>query len=1730
MNRIYKKVWNGLRQSVVVVSEASSSQAGRSRSNVGLVSAKTGLVAAISAAIALGSMQAGAETALQMDALSISDTVEVASIPTNVDEANGAASAVYVDTVLQNTAAGSAKTALLFASEDYSNEFLKESNRITQSMGFKGIQGVSGGVEVADGKHLVLVGEDSTQDGSADFAILDGDLIIHGQQTDVGDSVVTLGSYGTVNKTTGTLNDVYVGVAPDALGNTMSTGVLRVRNGDFSANKLYNGWRVYIGGNVEDGLPEDSTASLKVESLVLNGTSELHNWGTLKVGELSSGKGTHGAKILNKNKFTISKDSSLNGVIDNFGDFDVNGNLTLTSGILEENNQITLAVPSINRDNGDFYVTQNLTLTGIQQWADGAYAGGGFQNYGSVVANVLSVQGIYENYGETGVSATDLLSNGKIINHEGATFYSWLGLGIGVSGEQIGAEFVNDGTVQLIKDLWLNANGIVSGNGTLFAQRIHLVDPSARFDQKQLVLTGQGDSTSYSENNGEIKVNDLSAEEGVIPRLVNYSLLSANTINGLRIENGSSRNEEGKNGTIEIGTSANVVELDNYQGTVSGADEATLTAKTLQLSGGKIDVDTVKVTGAGEDSSVIQGGQLVADVMDLTGAELALFAGSMEIKEIKSIGATVNIKGNDWSMSENTPWFEGATINIGDSSNKIFLDRDTLGKNIVNLTNDASVTVDSLTSEAVITVGDNSKLTVTGDIALGSAPTLTLAGGTLVTDISEIFVIQTPSGDIPVDSEGNPIESGEVIGGLSTVTDLQEGIATGLNKNSTGSLVLQGKYSLGQTDTQINSVLTQAGFSTVDMNIQMSGENVGTEANLSTIKKILSEHQGEGAIIYANTTFHNRENSTDEYTTDFVNFNETIAQNKAFGFQNIEGASSVEVGAANHLYLVGFAGDLEYRDAKLLDGENTSITISAGQSSGSLTLGGFDDHFTYGWVDSIDITNEDDIALTVQNGEFGVKTLTATKAQLRDGAILHIEESVKLLDKLTLEAGTMLDTQAITFGTYGEIVNNGNVQVASATTVAGSGIENNGAMILQDDMTLTSNFTNTGDLDVMGKLTVNSNARFINQIQDNKKIMSLGAVTIDQNGVFEQISGTAEIVSLTNEGHWSMMGGSLTVNAFDGTGQGSWTMQGGNLTIDNYLANNEIYVQGGHLTVVSMGAQDVVVSGFANEEAIFQTMNKNPIGGHIAVAGNAHAIFGDNANVPGAPNAGARVTFSQQTVLGEGATLNVGSVTKAVVDATFGKDSVTIVNAGKLGMDKAAFVAGKTGQTLKVEEGSKLIIGNAKDQGNYVVTEGFDISDNFDAEGNWIGGWSDGVKIINQSGTGLGFDLEFKANAENGSIYVTTVLNDVETVYPDIGASSIANGAVRVEDDMSAGLSLVKDILSSEDLTVDQKTKAVNSITELGWASGALSVALSDVSTVTDSIDGHLSMATDSAKANGLWVDMLYSSQEADNMKADGHMKYGFETDSYGFIMGYDHQVGNSSVRLGAAFSYQKGDLGSTGDALKTTNDYNTFGFHGYGVWQSTDHINVLGSISYLRSSSDVEQQLDVAGHNKGTADIDTNVITAGARVEGIFSITQGVTVIPHIGARVIHADSGSFDTKVDGAKAFDNDADAATLFQMPIGVAVRMDKTLDNGWTVRPHADLTVIPQFGDTEQDIKVKVGAFADTVNGDVAGNFATKASLGLQVTKGNMTVGARYGFTAGDLGRQDHAFKVEVRHAF
>lgn len=1366
---------------------------------------------------------------------------------------------------------------------------------------------------------------------------------------------------------------------------------------------------------------------------------------------------------------------------------------------------------------------------------------GGFENQGQLtVTDTATVQGWFKNDGYAQISNLNIEGFGQVEQTEvdvmsddpaSVMMVSMWADSINLNkddNDNSQTRLVNNGEITVANTLTLGAHAKVEGeDGSLVVGQLAFTDGAEDASIHQRALQVQRESV----NKGNLTIKNILT---IGQKLTNQGTIDAGEIKGqsdsfdyeLINDGGQVKVERfrGSNKYTQKGSESQLT-AGIYMGDEFVLEDGTANITQFEqvnrvtINGGTFDSQTFDASAA--TSTIIAGGSVEADVWKL-GTVTEISGGTINVKDIQSQGSEIVFTGNDWSFAEGSDWFDGATINFNDGVDYTMKE---MGEgNSLYVQAGGTLRIDELNNESQVFVGQGGTL-VAGTV---NDSTVSMLGGTLQTSLDQLFTFETEGGDQPVDAEGNPYDE-ILLGGNTVITGVRDEIK-GWNQQLNGSLQLSGDYVLGQNIGQITDVLQENGFTTTNTQLVLTGANKGQEANITTIKELLASGKYEAGLILANTSFENRVATDQDYETK-AEFDSSYGGN-SFGFKDIVGAAEAEVSDGNHLTLVGASDVANYKDAHLLDpsqGSETSITIKGGQISSSLTLGLSGGTATKGWIDKItDNSDGDEEGLTVQNGEFGTGTLATGNMHVAGNATFHVENKAEIKGNSIVDGH--LDVQDGTIDvSMGKLTNKGTVDVNDLQLQSqGQGVENTGTLTA-NTLTADADVTNTGSMTVKDSMSINT-GHFVNDSGD--KVLSVSELKLtgsgDKEAAFVQKSGQVEVGTMDVNHHWSMEGGSMQVDTYKGAI--GISMTDGVLSIGDYQAKSPIEAQGGQLTIDKKGDQTVVVTGTDEKEAIMQLTAQDPLTGHLAVSGNSQMIFGDHADIAGVPETGTRVVFSQKTTLADGATMNVGSTTKAVVDATFGKDSVTVVDAGALGLDNAAFVAAGADQSLKVEEGAQLIIGNAKDQGNYVVTEGFNIDDNFDSEGNWIGGWADGVKVLSQAGTGLGFDIEFNTNKDDGSIYITTVLNDVSVLYPNIGIGSIANAAVRAEGEMAAGLSFVKDVLSSENLTVDEKTNAVNSVAEIGLASGSMAVALNDVETVTDSIVNRLSLAEEPSKANGLWVDMLYSSQEADDMKADGHMKYGFETDSYGFIMGYDHQVANSNVRLGAAFSYQKGDLDSTGDVLKTTNDYNTFGFHGYGVWQPTDRINVLGSVSYLRSSSDVEQQLGVAGHNKATADIDTNVITAGARVEGVFPVAQGVTVVPHIGARVIHADSGSYDTKIDGAKAFDNDADAATLFQMPIGVAVRMDKTLDNGWTVRPHADLTVIPQFGDTEQDIKVKTGAFTDTVSGDVAGDFATKVTFGVQATKNNTTVGARYGFTAGDMGRQDHAFKVEVRYAF
>ena len=1406
----------------------------------------------------------------------------------------------------------------------------------------------------------------------------------------------------------------------------------------------------------------------------MNSQGIVQNYGTLAVTEkLGSGEGTHGGQIINHQTLTF-KTADLSAFIDNYGS--VTGeSLTLTTGAEEQNG--TLAGNGTTNEKSGTMNLGSLTLKGLTEFEAGAYRAGAMRNDGVLnVPGEMSVSGLFNNSNKTHVGTLAVNDKGKVIN---------------------------SGTLTASGTVTVDMNATIEGTGTIEATQVSVspnnIGGAATLIQNTLKVTGDAGIL----NNGTICINNL--ETTKVQNNNGQLEVGSATVTDV-LENHSQ---------VTISDKADINQLLQYSGAIQG-EKATLSADDVTVNDGTVNVGTLEVSNI----MTVSGGSLEAGVWKL-GSETTISGGTINVKDIQSQNSAIIFKGNQWSFAEGSDWFNGATINFDEGVDYTMKE---MGEgNTLYVHNGGTLRIDELNNDSKVFVSRGGTLVV-GTV---NDSTVSMLGGTLQTSLDQLFTFDTEGGDQPVDAEGKPYD--EILFGDNTViTGVRDEIGN-WNKTLNGSLQLSGDYVLGQNIAQITDVLVDNGFDTSDSELVLTGEIKNSEANITTIKDLLNSGKYDAGLILANTSFENREASDQAYQVK-AEFDSSYGGN-SFGFKDIAGAAEVEVSGGNHLTLVGSSDVENYKDADLLEritGKDTSITLNGGNEAGYLTLGLAGGQATKGWVDKI-IDNNDsgDVSLIVQNGDFGTNEWSAAKSEIKNSGHLTVEGTATIKDVVTVTNGS-LSLNDVSFGQYGQIVNNDLLQITQGT-IGGKGLVNNTYAKI-DSVTVESQLENNAMLDVSGSLTI-SNGQFANK----DGLVSIENLTLAENSkdAFVQAGGETTIKTFDAQAGstWIMAGGQLNITTYQGTGQ--LTMQGGDLTITDYQAESPVIVSSGRLALESIGTQGVLVNGENGQEAVFQTTNNGLIEGSITVANNAHAVFGSvdrDYQVAGTPENGTRVTFAQQTTLADNATLNVGGTKKAVINANFGEKSVTVVDAGALGTDKAALVAGAENQILVVEEGAQLIIGNAKDQGNYVVTEGFDLSGNFDTEGNWIGGWADGVKVLSQAGTGLGFDIEFNTNEEDGSIYVTTVLNDVSVLYPNIGVQSIANAAVRVEGDMATGLGFVKDVLSSEALTVGEKTNVVNSVAELGLASGSMTVALNDVETVSDSIVNHLSTAQDPSKANGLWVDMLYSSQETDDMKADGHMKYGFETDSYGFIIGYDRQVANSGVRLGAAFSYQNGDLDSTGDVLMTTNDYDTFGLHAYGLWQPTERINVLGNVSYLRSSSEVEQQLGIAGHNKATADIDTDIITAGARVEGVFPVTEDVTFVPHIGARIIHADSGSYDTKIDGAKAFDNDADAATLFQVPIGVAVRMDKTLDSGWTVRPHADLTVIPQFGDTEQDIKVETGAFSDTVSGDVAGEFATKATFGVQATKNNTTIGARYGFTAGDMGRQDHAFKVEVRYAF
>ena len=732
------------------------------------------------------------------------------------------------------------------------------------------------------------------------------------------------------------------------------------------------------------------------------------------------------------------------------------------------------------------------------------------------------------------------------------------------------------------------------------------------------------------------------------------------------------------------------------------------------------------------------------------------------------------------------------------------------------------------------------------------------------------------------------------------------------------------------------------------------------------------------------------------------------------------------------------------------------------------------------------------------------------------------------------------------------IWNNQTVQVGGSATT-----EEGGKETINDKYVIAGDKTNKGEIDATKVTDTLVSGTLDNQGKSEYNDMTIQGGGTSNNSGYEK----GDILTIDPDGEHNNSGTSIWNNVVVAGGDVNNTgdIETGKLTIDDGL----VKIDGGSLKAeeTDLNGGDLVIGN--DREPTEENHVKaeiNPTGDvidtNIYVKNNGDLNLGPKGGLDWADSIGSptvpsgtpsRLVITNNVTTGPGGGIAVGPnvwtdkdnhVQIGNGDLYFAKDSLTVIDSSILSDGKSAFNTTSDIAKVTVEPGANLVLGNIEEVGDYTIVNGY-ITGGNETDGMWTGGWTgENLYALPQDGSGINWILTL--HNDPSKIWVNATLADVRTVYPDIAIPNIANDDLLQCKSGDAGADFICRVLRDKELDVAGKTKVINSVANIAFAGGAMSVSMNDLNTAADSIEGRVSMRNEAfteygvmrewERGNDLWVDVIGGKQKYKSLSATGISKAGFDTNAYGLVMGYDRKLAGKSVILGAAFSYNHGSLDSTGDVLKTKNKYDSFGLHAYGAYAPVDRVNLIGTLSWMHNSSDITQSINAAGFNKADADVKTNLFSLGARAEATLPVGKA-NVIPHAGLRYVWAKSGSYDTKVDGKKVWGNTPDATNTFQLPVGVAVRGDIMTASGWNVRPQADLTLIPQFGDTEQKTKLSnFNGVSDKLSGEFAGKFGTNINLGVQADKGPATFGVRYGFTGGTKGKADHAFKFEARYRF
>lgn len=652
-----------------------------------------------------------------------------------------------------------------------------------------------------------------------------------------------------------------------------------------------------------------------------------------------------------------------------------------------------------------------------------------------------------------------------------------------------------------------------------------------------------------------------------------------------------------------------------------------------------------------------------------------------------------------------------------------------------------------------------------------------------------------------------------------------------------------------------------------------------------------------------------------------------------------------------------------------------------------------------------------------------------------------------------------------------------------------------------------------GNLDVSGTVNVNNGAT-----------LNTDTVTLKDSGTVN-VAGTMKADTLTAaEGTTINVGDSQTAGKLTAA---KLTLDGATLFLDPVWKDGDSIGDASQAAVVFSNEIDGKLVVGQNSLAVLGETDTDWAQNEFARSGKNWGVDGITA---------ALAIRAPQTLADKGAIVVNGSLTASPQEvvqnsAAFADNSMLIVDAA--GISNQAAITGN-GSSATVAGSAALHVANAKNGQEIGILKNFDT---ITVDGN---GWQGDNLTSNDAMIAL----NVTEDGSNGNFTVAATTHNAADIFP--GAVPVStmnaiwqNGQNDV-DSANGGIAFLSRAADDRYVNRADAVRTINGAAQMAVAAGVQLSNLQALDSVTEALENHVSLTTNTQQANtprlhdegaDLWAAMLYRHDSGDGMKSGG-FNSDINNNFGGLIVGSDYTwklAGDTRTRVGAALSIGKGDSHSDGDYNYSKNDYDTYGINVYGSWNNRD-INVIADIGYMKGDNEVEQHLSQNLGGKLKADVDTEMWTAG--IKGEYRIQTGaLDITPHLGIRYTHLKTDSFRSRNTLGTVFDTDSESYNIWQMPVGVTLSKDYKSQSGWTIKPKFDFSVIGAAGDTEAETRVRVPGVnaADSARADMMDSVSFRGIVGVEMQKDATSVGLSAGYQRSST-MNSTGFMLNIGHHF